>query len=271
MSVKIQITGEGLSYEKETTSLKAGQIIVFLNPEEGSDEASVSLAPSQIASTSKSSPIEILEKTGAVNNAQKITAFAYYLYLSNSQDTFTSEEIKNLFRRTGTPTPLNFNRDLKSAMKIGYIFSQKGNTGELFLTEKGLSTAKNGFSEAKPTRKKVLSSIRNIKKLEIKESVKALDIDVNLLGYPKLHQLSKGDQVLWILAYVETKSIETLNSKEIEYLSTRFKLSIEGKNVPGLTVNHFKKGYLKRDNDGEYRILQNGITYLKSVNGEVAE
>ena len=50
-----------------------------------------------------------------------ITAFAYYMKYYENKHTFSSKEIKEYFKAAGEPIPSNIPRDLKNALRRGYI------------------------------------------------------------------------------------------------------------------------------------------------------
>lgn len=275
MSVKITLEGtEGdiLSFTSITSLVKAGQIIAFLSSESTFQNRSNSMV-SDAAPTEKpllanqiETPIVVLKKSRASTNPEKITAFGYYLKQSGKEN-FSVGDIRQLFKMTGVSMPMNFGRDLKAAIRQGYIYGDF-NTDSFFLTSVGEEAVGVGFSpENNEKKSRAISGKRGGLRtsVTVRPEVAGLSIDTNMEGYKDLHSLTKSNKVLWILEYARLKGLNELNSKEIESLGSRLRLGIASGNVPGLTGTSFNYGYIGKKSDGTYEILLKGTEFLKDI------
>lgn len=67
------------------------------------------------------SPGEYLDEVEAKRNPDKIVALASWLKIYQERETFTTDEIKDLFDRSGEVMPKNFSRDFKWAQQVRWI------------------------------------------------------------------------------------------------------------------------------------------------------
>ncbi len=153
-----------------------------------------------------------------------------------------------------------------SKINLNYIYDE--GEGQYSLTDFGLQAIKEKFTSSND---EVISSRKNRRggiipgKKMVSEEVKNLPMQAtgqnNLPDYWKL--TSKGQRILWLLAYAQKNNIDGLTTSEIDSLGSRLRDSIEAKNINPLTTGLYKKGYLT-SHQGKYRILQPGIDFLKS-------
>lgn len=74
------------------------------------------------------------------SNAEWITVFAYYMKHYEGKERFSASEVRDYFRAIGLKIPGNLSRDIRSAVRKGYIASDAGSnyyyitrTGEEFV------------------------------------------------------------------------------------------------------------------------------------------
>lgn len=103
---------------------------------------------------------EYLDESQASRNPDKITAIAEYLYVHESAELFTKDDIKGRFRSAGEAPPANFPRDFAWAVKNGWIAEEVKSPGSFYVTQKGRQAIANKFSDevkkatAKSTRRR---------------------------------------------------------------------------------------------------------------------
>jgi predicted transcriptional regulator len=268
MEVKIHIEGEGLSFDGETTITKAAQVIAFIKAEA---QSGVSVRPSFLPTIINTStpPRQLILESGAKTNPQKIAVLGKYL-LARDQHSFSAKEIQELLKKTGESLPRNFGRDLREAVRSGFIFEDQDMQGQYVLTEMGVEATERGFKVVKG-----LSAARSRKngssgkqKIKISDGVSALEITPNEAGFPEYWNLkNKGHRILWILGYAHNHQISSLIPKEIEFLATRLRDNISASGVNALTGALVKRGFVAAATK-QYRILQPGISFLQNWKSE---
>lgn len=277
MAIKITVQGENLSFSCETTVVKAAQVIAFLGSEstdEIMDKNPVLVEPSSLLSTNRAahnkSPRESIIESGAKTNPQKIATLANYLLQLFNNESFTTAEIRQLFDRAGEPTPKNFSRDLKEAVRLGFIYESAEETGKYLLSDKGRDSVNAGFFEAEiSSKRKRLKKSKTTQKF-IREEIKQLIVEPNVEGWISFRNLTtKSKKIIWLLAYSDKNNINELSSSEVSYLADKLRETISTKDFHALTKESIKKGYITLVNGGKYKIRQAGLNQLsKPPKGE---
>lgn len=274
MSVKITINGEGLSFERETDMLKAGQIIAFL-----SNDTSVKVMTSEAYSPTpvavlgtgdvrRKSPRQALMESDAKTNPEKIVVLANFICERNGVDTFSSKELQVEFKKAGEPLPKNMTRDFKTAVAQGYIL--ENDEGDYSLTDLGLEVINVGFGGYQKTTGgggvKKRKGGTGKKTTTVREEVTNLELTPQMEDYPDYWTLTvKGSRILWLLAYASEQNIrEGLTPVEVEYLASKLKDQIKPGDFTALTKNNTKKGYMT-NSKGYTKILKNGEDFLKTA------
>ncbi len=272
MSVKVIINGDGLTFEKETDMLKAGQIIAFLsndNLQQAGNQYSPTPAGTVLGAgnVQRRSPRTALQESDASTNAEKIVVLANFVCERDGTQTFSPKEIQVEFKKAGESLPKNFTRDFSQAITSGYILEGE-DRGLYLLTDLGLEVAVQGFGEA---RRIVPSSAGSKKRkggkqkkiMSVREEIDNLEIVPHFEGYPDYWSLStKGSRVLWLVAFASENSISGLSNVEVDFLASRLKDQIKAGDVPALTKNNVKKGYMTFTK-GVSKILKPGEDFLK--------
>lgn len=92
------------------------------------------------------SPGEYVDEVEAKRNPDKIVAFASWINIYQGQETFTSDEIKELFDRAGEVMPKNFSRDFRWAQQVRWITESMQEKGSYRLTKRGKQAIDERFS-----------------------------------------------------------------------------------------------------------------------------
>lgn len=274
MSVKITISGDGLSFERETDMHKAGQIIAFL-----SNDATMGMttadpyspAPVAVLGTSENrrkSPRQALMESDANTNAEKIVVLANFICERNGVDTFSPKEVQVEFKKAGEPLPKNLTRDFNTAITQGFIL--ENDEGDYSLTDLGLEVVTSGFGDYRQvagggTTKKRKGG-KSKKVTTVREEVTELEITPQMEGFPDYWNFTvKGTRILWLLAFASENNVsDGLTPVEVEYLASKLKDQIKPGDFTALTKNNIKKGYLTVKN-GHAKILKIGEDFLKST------
>ncbi len=274
MSVKITLIGDGLSYECDATVVQAAKIIGFLNTDDtlsndyGSTNPTLSTsfieAPQARA---LSSPREAILGANAKTNSQKILVLGAYLTQRDGSDEFATSELKTLFVKAGEPAPRNLTRDIRDAIKVGYIMESMTSSDMYAVTNTGLQTLEEGFSSTlqKKTRKK--SSSKSSRKTSTPEWLLGLSVDDQLEGFPSYRQLgTRSNKVLWILQWVTIAGRERITGTDICSVADKLSDDIPAKQVAASFSQHLSGGRVSKTADG-YKILFSGSQYLKQLVG----
>ena len=273
MSVKITISGDGLSFEKDTDMHRAGQIIAFLSSDVAVDASIVRAYPTSpvavlgVGETRRKSPRQALSESDAKTNAEKIVVLASFICTQKGVETFSPKEIQIEFKRAGESLPKNLTRDFMTAVAQGYIL--ENDEGDYSLTDLGLEVIEGGFTGVQKTTKNNSSKKRKggskaKKSTPIREEVTNLEITPQLNGYPDYWSYTvKGSRILWLLAYASDNNIsDGLSPSEVEYLASRLKDQIKIGSFTALTESSTKKGYMTTVK-GCAKILKIGEDFLR--------
>jgi hypothetical protein len=272
MEVTVTLDGGGLHFSSNTDLFKAGQIIAFLNaatPLQGSGSPNLQTTRpfATLGTPNKTSPRQAILDANARTNPQKIAVLAQYWkdMGDNGKETFNSMDLKPLFARAGEPTPMNFNRDLREAKRLNYIYEPQSE-GEFVLTEYGEEMIRTRFQEAEAAPRRTSPESRRSSQVKtLNEAVQNLKIMPTLDGYPLYHRLeTKAIKILWILAFAVEHKIEALSSGEIEYIAHKLRDKIPSNSLTPLTQGSYKRGFITRNKEGKWEILQDGLDFLKT-------
>ncbi|GEM_PF-1747252 len=273
MAVKIIISGEGLSLEKEISLHEAGQIITYLGTKQQlitSSQDGMTLLeqslPERNGSTS-SSPNDAIAASGAKTNSEKITAIGKYLQERDGGQSFAAEKVKSVLQKMGEQ-PGNFLRDLKAAEKSQYIYCQNNSEGVFSVTDKGIASISNKFSEkVVPSKQKKKSSANKPSTpVTVSPEIEKLSITANLDGFPNYHNLdTKWKKIIWLLVFAGENGIEALSPSEVEHLSGKIKGRIVRSGFTAHNKPNIKAGYVISKTGNKFSVEQIGIDFLKTL------
>ncbi len=142
--IKLSISGNGLSFEKEIDESLAGQIMAICLSVNTSDSLTKSV-PLFADAKNKESAVEYYDRYFPKRNPDKVLVLAGYIKDVEGRDSFNSGEIKRLFRDVGEVLPANFNRDFSWVIRNGWIAHDTAKKGNYFVTKTGMKVLLDGF------------------------------------------------------------------------------------------------------------------------------
>jgi hypothetical protein len=276
MSTILSLTGTVNFEKRDIDSLLAAKIIALVEQDNsvgGSQALSSSggfIGAGEIENASKlfvgRGLIEAFTETSAKTNMQRIAVAGQRAVEENDTDFFTAKDLTAQFKTAGISSA-NLARDIRKAISQGLIYAETGAKGQYRLTEKAFTGFREGFDQIKLPSPRVSTKKSRAggatTKVEVSDEVKNLKIETTLEGYPDYYEFKvKGERIMWLLAFASNSGLESLNSKEIEYLARTVSDQIDASSVPALTVVALKKSMLAK-HANKYRILHKGLTYLQ--------
>lgn len=274
MSVKVTLSGDGLNYQSDASLVQAAKIIGFLNTEEPlpAEYGSSTVGGTNFIDAPQvkplSSPREAILNTNAKTNAQKILVLGAYLAQRDNSDEFATAELKTLFVKAGEPAPRNLARDIRDAVKSGYIMESMTSSDMYAVTNTGYKRLEAGFSASavKKTRKK--SNGKPAKKAEIPEWLQTTSVDDQLEGFPSYRQIgTRSNRVLWILQWAARANRERLTGIEISAIADKLSDNIPTKQIAASFLQHLSSNRASKTVEG-YKILYSGSEFLKTLGNE---
>jgi len=269
MTVKILIEGDGLTFNKDITFKKAGQIITFLGSDESIapvEQGQVVLPPAKMLPAEDQTPMDLILQSKAKTNAQKITVLGSYLSDKDRSEHFFVKDVQQELKKLGEE-PTNFGRDLKSAETMKYIYQlEPKNEGRYGVTVAGRNAINTQFSGE--MRNKTVSKKRSSgtkKSIPLRTEITSFSISSEMEGYPNFHKLpTKADSILWVLAYADNQNVDGLTPKEVEHLTEKLKMKIPQNNFSAHNKKNFTEGYVAQTN-GVFKLQHKGMDHLKTL------
>ncbi|MDA1367236.1 hypothetical protein [Glycomyces algeriensis] len=275
--MQLTLTGR-VSFSEEITISQAARIIAFVD--EGTDGSFAAPSRQQLEepavpagkepSLRATSLRDAIELSGAKTNAEKIVAFAAYVLQDGSQDTFTADMIKPLFRQAREQQPTGFARDLDKAILAGWIGTGSVK-GELYLTAKAEGVIEHGFGVIRPKRGQAPKTRANGKKsraITKPETFAGIEeIPHEIAGIPAFHSIRlKRDKMLWALRMASEVGVRGLSNADVMWLTDHLGDCIHTRDINGHFQGLRKVGYVNRSaSDNTIRITPAGTEYLGSL------
>jgi hypothetical protein len=278
MSVKVILQGDGLNYETDTSVIQAAKIIGFLNTQTplAGEYPAVSaqmLKQDNFLEESKarqaSSPREAIIESGAKTNVQKIVVLGSYIIDRDDTEEFGSNELKALFLKAGEPAPRNLARDMRDAVRSGYITSSLDKSDAYIVTNTGKKAISDSFTVNNPQTKRKRKAGSNSSstakpKLET-EWLKEITVIDQLENFPSYRKMAtRSQKALWILQWGKVNDKDKLSGAEIIAIASKLGNNIPRKQVTATFSPYLSKEYVSKSSDG-YSILYDGTEYLKSM------
>ncbi len=154
----IKVSGPGIELEREVPREVGDQIVVMaltgVLPSLGEIKdlaaaqapAGRELAPKAAGLLSATVSIrDFMLDVLARRNPDKITAIGRYLKLYCGQDSFSEDDLVDMFSAAAEPFPKNLPRDLKWAIRAGWIAQQPGQGGRYYITNPGIMAVDQHF------------------------------------------------------------------------------------------------------------------------------
>lgn len=278
MSVRVKLQGDGLNYETEATVIQAAKIIGFLNTQEplsGDYSPVQKIIPAQSdflnnnTRAQTSSPREVILESGAKTNVQKILVLGAYLTERDTTDGFASTELKTLFTKAGEPAPRNLTRDMREAVRAGYIADSFDSSDSYIVTNTGRKVLAEGFhatsTSSSHKKRKTSSGAKSglSKTYKAPEWLDSASIVDHLSGFPSYRKMkTRSDKVLWLLQWASLNGANQLSGSDIEYVAKKLSDSVPNKQVAAALTPYLSKSLVSKNSDG-YSILYDGTEYLK--------
>lgn len=279
MSVKVTLQGDGLNYETEASLIQSAKIIGFLNTEEPLS-GDYAVTPQGITSSTSfldekkdrqaSSPREAIIESNAKTNAQKIVVLGRYIIERDATDEFGSNELKALFLKAGEPAPRNLARDMRDAVRAGFIAESFDKSDAYIVTNTGNKAISEGFvtpTSQSARRKKRTSSEANgtAKNKPESEWLKLISVSDQLEDFPSYRKMkTRSDKVLWILQWAKINEKEKISSSDIVHIASKLADNIPSKQIAAAFSPYLSKSYVSKSSEG-YSILYDGTERLKGM------
>ena len=279
MSVKVQLQGDGLNYETEATVIQAAKIIGFLNTQDPLLNDYSSSQQNNLPARSEffdgtprpqiSSPREALLESGAKTNVQKILVLGVYITERDASDEFASTELKTLFLKSGESAPRNLARDIREAIRAGYIAESFDNSDSFIVTNTGRRIITEGFSISNKQTTHRRKKSNGTSKSGLSKAYKAPDWLENssvidqLSGFPGYRKMkTRSDKILWILQWANLNGGNQLSGSDIEYVAKKLSDNVPNRQVASSLSPYLSKSLVSKNSDG-YIILYDGTEFLK--------
>lgn len=153
---KVKIEGDGLTFEREIPKEIGEKILMLILsgtsqpfPTPKSVEHPLTTPHEETQTPHKHhsdlSIREFLDEHNAKRNPDIITAAGQYLGVHENMQYFTKEDILNAFESAAESAPKNFSRDLKWAIKIGWVAEKRGTNDTYYVTSSGKNAVNASF------------------------------------------------------------------------------------------------------------------------------
>jgi hypothetical protein len=163
---KVSIKGPGINVEREVPEAQANALLVALltgkppapsgdpsHPPASKANASTGGAPGALTTDVEADSLAgYLAAANARTGPEKITCIGAYLKKYEKVESFDRSALEERFPAAGESVPKNLPRDLKEAVRRGWIASKVGEAGTYYVTGSGLK-AISGHFEGASTRK----------------------------------------------------------------------------------------------------------------------
>lgn len=281
MSVKVTLQGDGLNYETEASVIQAAKIIGFLNTEEPLANDYTTASQATISQNSFleekkdrqiSSPREAIIESNAKTNAQKIVVLGRYIIERDAADEFGSNELKTLFLKAGEPAPRNLARDMRDAVRAGYIAESVDKSDMYIVTNTGHKAIAETFtahvSQQARRKKRAATSSSNATKAQPEiEWLKTIAVSDQLENFPSYRKMkTRSQKVLWILQWAKASDKDKVSGSEVVAIANKLADNIPSKQIAAAFSPYLSKSYVSKSSEG-YGILYEGTQYLKSIKG----
>jgi len=150
---KVKIEGEGLTFEREVSKEIGDRILMLIlsgtNPPPALHSVETSSTSKEIHSMnghdSDLSIREFLDTHNAKRNPDIITAVGVFLNIHENMQFFSREDVLNAFEAAAEPAPKNFSRDLKWAIKVGWVAEKRDTPDAYYVTSSGKNAVNTSF------------------------------------------------------------------------------------------------------------------------------
>jgi hypothetical protein len=267
-SVKLTLSGR-ITFTESISLAQAAQVIAYLDGATTGTAVggSSTRAPRLPGPQTRLSPREALDASQAKTNPEKIVALALLV----AQDTFTTDDVRPLFKQAREAAPKNFGRDLDTAIKAGWVVDAD-TKGEYYVADKAMGVLETGFDGLRSARTgspKTRGGSRKNKRTssgtpEVFANADSVSpTSAGLIGYHKLK--TKTDKLLWAVHKAKELGVSAVTNQELVWLTDRLGEGIATTDITAYYRQNHKSGYINRSTqDNKIRITPDGEEYLKS-------
>lgn len=212
------------------------------------------------------SPRDALTRTGAITQAEKITALGCYLYYKNKLP-FTVTDVKEQFSAACEPLPGNIARDTRTAVKCGLLVKTNGafrpgpNARGIF--EEDYVFPKVPVSPTNHKRSvRVMRHANNTKAASVVESITTFSTEID--GYPKYTDMrTNKDRMLWALEFAKQNDFDSLSVADIDQITEKLGNRVRSKNLSSAIQTAHRHGLVVRNaQDRKVTLKEKGEKYL---------
>lgn len=213
------------------------------------------------------SPRDALTRTGAITQAEKISALGCYLYYKNKLP-FTITDVKEQFSAACEPLPGNIARDARTAVKCGLLVKTDGafrpgpNAHGIF--EKDYVFPK--VPVISPiNRKRSVRATRQANATEAASVVNSITtFPTEIDGYPKYTDMrTNKDRMLWALEFAKQRYFDSLSIADIDYITANLGKRVRSKDLSSAIRTAHNHGLVVRNaQDRKVTLREKGEEYL---------
>ena len=212
------------------------------------------------------SPRDALTRTGAITQAEKITALGCYLYYKNKLP-FTVTDVKKQFSAACEPQPGNIARDTRTAVKCGLLVKTNGafqpgpNAHGIF--EKDYVFPKVPVSPINHKRSaRVTRQANATEAASVMDSITTFPTEID--GYPEYTDMrTNKDRMLWALEFAKQRHFDSLSVADIDYITKNLGNRVRSKNLSSAIRIAHRHGFIVRNaQDRKVTLREKGEEYL---------
>ena len=140
---KLKLSGPGITIDQAVTQALAQKIVLAVFGADALTAASTPVTPAAVLRPPASggghdlSIAEFVSEAKAGTAPEKIAAFASFMKQHEKKETFTKAELEQAFEAAADTIPGNLHRDVKAAVRLGWIAPTSGQKGSYYVTGTG--------------------------------------------------------------------------------------------------------------------------------------
>jgi hypothetical protein len=176
---RVKVEGPGLNLDREISPEVVGKIVMLIiagsSAQTFQDRTGQYLTINETISNDLQAPSlsvrEYMDIHQPKRNPDKITAIGCFLNEYRAKSTFTKSDLEILFQEAAEPIPGNLPRDLKWAIRAGWVAVKPDDKSVFYVTKKGVDVVAKNFPKniLKKTPTVPMSSKRGKKSRKVEE------------------------------------------------------------------------------------------------------
>ncbi|SRR6266566_3793094 len=147
---KVTIHGPGIDVDKDVSEERANQLLLALLSGKTPTIEGVRQAVPE-TDIEADSLAGYLTASGALTGPAKITAIGAFLKQKRATASFSTETLESSFEDAAEAVPKNIPRDLKKAVRAGWVARKPGEKGSYYVTGAGLKAVSSKFASSAKT------------------------------------------------------------------------------------------------------------------------